>query len=353
MRTNRILVVTTIVAVTTMAAGLRAQSRDDSTPLEPPTVLFMCPHGAAKSVLASAYFERLAKERGLNVRVESAGYRIPDPTRLSRCGRSSEAAGLRRSPVDPTQSNVDGLRISRRRDFHWLRSFRTRGAARQAGAVGRSAATERGLRAIRRSDPKARHRVDRGAGTESHRKLRNELPAPWGYPRARPCSVRLQPGCEAIVRVSSSPQTVLPGSGTSLTCVGTGCARCAPAFCWNGFDGGAHVSSHGSRLRRLVPPCTVWTHHTQLLHAESQRVRVDAQALRGVARAVDPPAASLEDALDVRALHGVEIVRRFGAALCSGELSASGASSCSVSPVEAIIARSTTFSSSRTLPGHA
>jgi Domain of Unknown Function (DUF1259)/Low molecular weight phosphotyrosine protein phosphatase len=38
-----------------------------------PTVLFMCPHGAAKSVLASAYFQRLAHERGLNVRVLSAG----------------------------------------------------------------------------------------------------------------------------------------------------------------------------------------------------------------------------------------------------------------------------------------
>ena len=37
------------------------------------TVLFMCPHGAAKSVLASAYFQRVAKERGLNVRVEAAG----------------------------------------------------------------------------------------------------------------------------------------------------------------------------------------------------------------------------------------------------------------------------------------
>jgi arsenate reductase (thioredoxin) len=40
---------------------------------KPPTILFMCPHGAAKSVLASAYFQRLAKERGLNVRVDSAG----------------------------------------------------------------------------------------------------------------------------------------------------------------------------------------------------------------------------------------------------------------------------------------
>jgi hypothetical protein len=63
-RTNRILVVTSIVAAATLAANLRAQMRDDSAPLRPPTVLFMCPHGAAKSVLASAYFERLAKERG-------------------------------------------------------------------------------------------------------------------------------------------------------------------------------------------------------------------------------------------------------------------------------------------------
>jgi protein-tyrosine-phosphatase len=41
-------------------------------------VLFMCPHGAAKSVLASAYFQKLAKERGLNVRVDSVGT-DPDP----------------------------------------------------------------------------------------------------------------------------------------------------------------------------------------------------------------------------------------------------------------------------------
>jgi protein-tyrosine-phosphatase len=40
---------------------------------QPTKVLFMCPHGAAKSVLASAYFAKAARERGLNVRVESAG----------------------------------------------------------------------------------------------------------------------------------------------------------------------------------------------------------------------------------------------------------------------------------------
>jgi arsenate reductase len=43
-----------------------------------PTVLFMCPHGAAKSLMASAYFQKLATERGLHVRVDSAGTE-PDP----------------------------------------------------------------------------------------------------------------------------------------------------------------------------------------------------------------------------------------------------------------------------------
>jgi protein-tyrosine-phosphatase len=77
-RANRTLVGTLIVAAAT-AAGLHARKRGRSTPVKPPTVLFLCPHGAAKSVLASAYFDRLAKERGLTVRVEAAG-NDPDST---------------------------------------------------------------------------------------------------------------------------------------------------------------------------------------------------------------------------------------------------------------------------------
>lgn len=59
-----------------MAAVEQTQKGSNGSPradTRTPIILFMCPHGAAKSVLASAYFERLAKERGLNVRVESAG----------------------------------------------------------------------------------------------------------------------------------------------------------------------------------------------------------------------------------------------------------------------------------------
>jgi protein-tyrosine-phosphatase len=40
---------------------------------EPPTVAFVCLHGAAKSVLAAACFERLAEARGVRVRALAAG----------------------------------------------------------------------------------------------------------------------------------------------------------------------------------------------------------------------------------------------------------------------------------------
>jgi arsenate reductase len=42
------------------------------------TVLFLCPHAAAKSVFAAAFFDRLAAERGLAARADAAGTE-PDP----------------------------------------------------------------------------------------------------------------------------------------------------------------------------------------------------------------------------------------------------------------------------------
>ncbi len=40
---------------------------------ESKTVLFLCPHNAAKSVLAAADCDRLVRERGLPYRADSAG----------------------------------------------------------------------------------------------------------------------------------------------------------------------------------------------------------------------------------------------------------------------------------------
>jgi protein-tyrosine-phosphatase len=42
-------------------------------------ILFLCPHSAAKSVLAAAYCQQLAKERGLDPKVDFAGTH-PDET---------------------------------------------------------------------------------------------------------------------------------------------------------------------------------------------------------------------------------------------------------------------------------
>src|SRR5215510_6271863 len=72
----RTLVATFVtVLITSVFPGAQqaSQSPTRASPTRPPTVLFMCPHGAARSVLASAYFQKLAKERGLNVRVITAG----------------------------------------------------------------------------------------------------------------------------------------------------------------------------------------------------------------------------------------------------------------------------------------
>lgn len=61
------------VILTALLLALGQGPSQATVPRQAPTVLFMCPHGAAKSLMASAYFQKMAKERGLNVRVDSAG----------------------------------------------------------------------------------------------------------------------------------------------------------------------------------------------------------------------------------------------------------------------------------------
>ena len=104
-----------LIAAAVVLATASAESSDaqDATPKKrTPTVLFMCPHGAAKSVLASAYFERLAKERGLNVTVKSAGT-DPDPAvapavaaHLARRGYPVPTAPPRKATAEDMAADV-------------------------------------------------------------------------------------------------------------------------------------------------------------------------------------------------------------------------------------------------------
>jgi hypothetical protein len=58
-----------------------------------PTVLFVCQHGAAKSVLAAACFQRLADARGARVRALAAGTE-PDPELAPAVVRALLAEGI-------------------------------------------------------------------------------------------------------------------------------------------------------------------------------------------------------------------------------------------------------------------
>jgi protein-tyrosine-phosphatase len=82
------------------------------TPVQtPPTFLFLCPHGAAKSVLASAYFEEFAKERGLNVRVLAAGT-DPDPRVAPAVLRHLKNSGYRVPVTKPRRVTADDLKTA-------------------------------------------------------------------------------------------------------------------------------------------------------------------------------------------------------------------------------------------------
>lgn len=56
----------------TLARGLRS-ALDTQTPKQTAQVVFVCEHGAARSVIAAAYFNKLAAERGLSVRATATG----------------------------------------------------------------------------------------------------------------------------------------------------------------------------------------------------------------------------------------------------------------------------------------
>lgn len=49
------------------AIGFAVASQSTSVARTTPAVMFVCEHGAAKSVIATAYFNKLAAERGLPV----------------------------------------------------------------------------------------------------------------------------------------------------------------------------------------------------------------------------------------------------------------------------------------------
>jgi arsenate reductase (thioredoxin) len=77
------------------------------------TILFLCPHHAAKSVIAAAYFNRLAAQHGLNFVADSAGTE-PDERVSPAIAAMLEAEGIDVWGHQPRQVQADELNAAAR-----------------------------------------------------------------------------------------------------------------------------------------------------------------------------------------------------------------------------------------------
>ncbi len=71
-----------------------------------PVIIFVCEHGAAKSIIAAAYFNQLANQRGLNLGAIARGTN-PD-SELS----AKTVEGLQRDGLIPTESAPQKLTLA-------------------------------------------------------------------------------------------------------------------------------------------------------------------------------------------------------------------------------------------------
>jgi protein-tyrosine-phosphatase len=78
-----------------------------------PRVLFVCQHGAAKSVVAAAHFRRAAAARGLAADAVAAGTE-PDPVLAPAAVKGLAADGLSATPAKPRPVTLHDLRMATR-----------------------------------------------------------------------------------------------------------------------------------------------------------------------------------------------------------------------------------------------
>ena len=71
--------------------------------LEEPTVLFVCEHGAAKSIIAATYFNQLANEGGLGLKAVARGTN-PDSELSEQTMKGLAKDGL--IPIEPTPKQL-------------------------------------------------------------------------------------------------------------------------------------------------------------------------------------------------------------------------------------------------------
>ena len=88
------------------ATTLPAQQESKTAPLK---VVFVCEHGAAKSVIAAKELEKLARERGISIQAVSRGT-TPDPDIPLFVRTGLKADGIEIGTMKPVQVKPEDLR---------------------------------------------------------------------------------------------------------------------------------------------------------------------------------------------------------------------------------------------------
>ena len=101
-----------LMAFVALPEGVRAQ-RPGTVAMTPRTVLFVCEHGAAKSVIAAAHFNKIAKERGLPYRAVARGT-APDATIPAGVRQGLERSGLELSVQRPMMVGKEDVSAAQR-----------------------------------------------------------------------------------------------------------------------------------------------------------------------------------------------------------------------------------------------
>lgn len=103
-----IVCLTAFVATLVFSLVASGQNQDAEKKTEQtPVVVFVCEHGAAKSVVAAAHFNKLARERGLNLRAIARGTN-PDKEIGPKAVLGLQADGLTSGEPAPKKiSNAD------------------------------------------------------------------------------------------------------------------------------------------------------------------------------------------------------------------------------------------------------
>ena len=75
----------------------------------PSTIIFVCEHGAAKSIIAAAYFNKLANEKGLNITALARGT-TPDETLSPKAVNGLMEDGLQTTESTPQKLSLTEIK---------------------------------------------------------------------------------------------------------------------------------------------------------------------------------------------------------------------------------------------------